>query len=723
MMFLQLFLLGFFTIATQVAIFRELIPTFSGNELSAGIFLFSWLAGSGIGNILSKKYIGKIRINIIYLTNLMLFLAIIILARGYRNILGFSMGEIVGFSSLLYFSIIFVSFYALIWGISFGMLFYNISHLYKEDFIESKIYYIEAIGAALGSLVASFIFIKLNSIFLTIGILLLILFLDLLYEQRRVNIVTIIPLLVALLLIIFSNDLNIMTEKWRMENFHIKKISESYYGKNVVIKSGKSFSFYNNGIFLFSTDDNLTPQIDISLPLSMVNRIENILVLGGNYKMIQILAKNEKVKKIYYCEPDSDLIDLQKLIIHNHYLNDRKVRILYGDIRYNLKKLNRKFDVIICSIPDPYNLLINRYYTVEFYNMLKKRMSREGIFYFKVSSSQNFINLIQAKYLGALYNSLKKVFQDILILPGDENYFLISNIPGYFTNKINNIVERAKKNNIKSDYFVRYFIPFNFDKFRINNLKNSIDYKARINSDLHPISYFYAITLWSTRFNQYIKELFITFYRTSFFIIIIIIFIIYLIFLLLIKTRNQLVVLSIGTIGFTEISLEILIILLYQITRGYLYSNIGIIFFSFMAGLAFGSFLYKKMKINRERLFYFIQLSFAFIPILLYLWYYIIYMVNVPLLQDIMFLVFLFSFSILSGVQFPIGVFLFSEKEYAGGKINGVDLLSSSVGAIFVSMFVVPIYGLTGLIILLAMINLFAFIILSIKLYKWKLAV
>jgi len=719
-MFYQIFLLGFFTIVTQITLLRDVISTFSGNELSTGILLFSWLAGSGVGNFLSKKYINKfkIQINYLYLVNLFYFVIIIFLIRRFRIFLNYAPGEIIGIVPLIYFAIIFVFSYCLIWGISFGTLYYLLEVKYKTKFSESKLYYIEAGGAAVGSILTTFVLIRISSVFFIIGILFLLLTISFIIEKRKLSVGFILSVIFGVIIILFHNRLNLISEKWRVGEFEIKNITESFYGKIVVIKTGKGYSFYNNGVFLFSTEDDISPQIDVSVGLSQSPKIKRVLVLGGNYKIIKLLAQNPLIDLIVYIEFDPALIGIQNIIIKSNFFEHPKVAVLTGDARYYIRKIKSRFDLIISSLPDPVNLQINRFYSVEFFNLLKHRLTDAGVFYFKISSSENFISKPQGMYTGCIYNTLKKVFRDVIVLPGDMNYFIACKQKGIITIDSQLIEERSKINNVNSQYFLKYFLKFNFDEFRINNLLNSIDYNVRINRDLKPISYFYGITLWTTRFNEELKKVFLKLYNLNFGIILLCIFIIFVMLHFLIKTKDNAILLSIGSIGFTEISLEIFIILAYQIVRGYLYSNIGIIFFSFMAGLAVGSFLYQKIKIKIIDVFYLIQFSFIFIPLILFLWYKLIQFINIEFLQDIMFIISVFGFSILSGIQFPAAVKIFSDREYGAGKINGVDLTASSLGAIIISLIIIPLFGLVNLLLILTLINLFTFIILTIKFKK-----
>ncbi|MBN1897568.1 MAG: hypothetical protein JW827_02230 [Spirochaetes bacterium] len=722
-MFYQIFLLGFYTAVTQILLLREVLSTFSGNELSAGIVLFSWLLGSGMGNFFSKKYIDRYNsgVNRLFFINLIFFIFLFLLNRRVKLILHMTSGEIIGFGPLFLFSSLFISSFCVIWGISFGSLYDQLRSKLNISFSESKLYYIEASGAALGSLVTTFFFVAISP-FLTMGFLFILLSISFFLEIRKVTIPFVLSFLFALLLIFFQNHLNVESEKWRVGDFNIKAIVESYYGKIVVIQTGKGYSFFNNGVFLFSTDDDIAPQLESSLPLSQSDGMKRVLLIGGTSKTIAMMAENPMLEKIFFIDFDPALIKLQKVFIKTNYFKHPKVMVFTGDARYFMQRTRLKFDAVILSLPDPVNLQINRFYTKEFFQMVKQKLNREGLFMFRITSSENFISPVQGMYTGSLFNTVKKIFKDVMVLPGDDNYFLACPADNVLSADPATLERRVLSNDITSEYFKKYYIIFNFDPFRINNLKNSLNRKAKINTDLVPISYYYNITLWSTRFNQITKNIFSRLYHIKKAHVIGCLLVIFLVLFFFIKRKEDAVLLSIGSIGFTEISLEIFAILTYQIVRGFLYHNVGLVIFSFMAGLAIGSFLYQRMKSERESIFTRIQLGFVFIPFLIYLWYRLIQAVPVEFIQDVMFLIAVLAFSILSGIQFPVAVKLYSDNRYSAGRVNGVDLVASSLGAIIVATFIVPLLGLVDLLIILTFINLFTFIILHVKLNPYLLS-
>ena len=101
------FLVGINAILSQVIIIRELLVNFSGNELSMGIIIATWLVGAAIGSLILGRYLierikkpGRI-FSIILLVVSALIPISIFLARIIRYILGIPIYEALSLLQML----------------------------------------------------------------------------------------------------------------------------------------------------------------------------------------------------------------------------------------------------------------------------------------------------------------------------------------------------------------------------------------------------------------------------------------------------------------------------------------------------------------------------------------------------------------------------------------------------------------------------------------------
>jgi spermidine synthase len=60
-------------------------------------------------------------------------------------------------------------------------------------------------------------------------------------------------------------------------------------------------------------------------------------------------------------------------------MKDPRVQILNQDAYVYLKRTNQIFDVIIIDLPDPKSVDLARLYSLQFYQLIKQHLSREGV--------------------------------------------------------------------------------------------------------------------------------------------------------------------------------------------------------------------------------------------------------------------------------------------------------------------------------------------------------
>ena len=156
--------LGFSSMVSQIVLLREMIVSFYGNELSLGVMLFVWLFWVGMGSRLGNRlYIKKKRSfrNLFFWYFLAAFVILFTLVaiRYSKIVLGIMPGQVVGFVPMLVFSFVIMAPLCLIWGILFVL---NSRFWKLETEVSSlvtRVYLWESIGAGMGGLLTTFLFI------------------------------------------------------------------------------------------------------------------------------------------------------------------------------------------------------------------------------------------------------------------------------------------------------------------------------------------------------------------------------------------------------------------------------------------------------------------------------------------------------------------------------------------------------------------------------------
>jgi spermidine synthase len=406
---------------------------------------------------------------------------------------------------------------------------------------------------------------------------------------------------------------------------------------------------------------------------------------------------------------------------------DERVKIIHKDgrlfVREKSGKIEEKYDLVILNLPDPYNAQLNRFYTEEFFKLIKNLLSPDGIFSFRITSAENYLNPEQALYISSFYRTLSSEFKSVMVLPGSNNIFLASDGQNLFYDS-EIISESLKKKNIATTYMNEHFLSNRLSQERVEYLLGIINsYKGERNYDLKPISYFYNTVLWSTQLKSFEKPVFIYlskvspawYYFSGFLISISLLFLFF-------NTKNIFTSLSLYTIflaGYSSIALEISILLIYQVLYGYIYSKVGFFLTLFMLGLFSGAIFIarKKEKVSFRNLRWLQILQIILVLFLLSLissffrsW------LSPELLEIILGGVIVFS-GFIGGAEFTCANQFYIHKK--GIKIAGtgyaIDLFGSAVSAILTSVILIPLLGIALSLWLLFLLNfvLLVFLYLS----------
>ncbi|NOZ22476.1 MAG: hypothetical protein GXP25_15450 [Planctomycetes bacterium] len=192
----------------------------------------------------------------------------------------------------------------------------------------------------------------------------------------------------------------------------------------------------------------------------------------------------------------------------NAFGDERLVR-KHMDGRYYVKTCDEKFDVIFANVPDPSSAMINRYYTKDFYDEVKRILAPGGVLAGTMSSAVNYLGQDIGDYAGSLYHTLRDAFVkdggEVIITPGDHNYFFASLQKGVVSldpSPEGPLVKRFRERGVKCKNFTEYHFFFCVGtperrEWLLKQLMAREDVPR--NTDMRPISYFYQLLIWDQK--------------------------------------------------------------------------------------------------------------------------------------------------------------------------------------------------------------------------------
>ncbi|MFH1319181.1 MAG: fused MFS/spermidine synthase [Bacteroidota bacterium] len=701
---LSVLALGITALITQIILLREFLSVFYGNELVIGIILANWMLLTGIGSYFGKysDRIANKTTSIIILQVLIAILPIItvFLLSSLRNIV-FPVGGMISFIQILYSSFILLLPFCLISGFLFTLFCNLISEKYKANLI-SKVYSLEAIGSITGGLLFNFVLIYFLKTFQSLIVLMIInltvsFILSLKLKVLRPRYIILLLSFIFLFLTLYFNLDNI-SKNLLFKNQELIYQKDTPYGNLIITKSGEQENFYENNVLLFSTNNVIANEEDVHYAMLQHSNPENVLLISGGISGTTQEILKYNVNKIDYVEINPWLIDIGKN--YTSALENKKINVINEDARLFIKNTSELYDIVLINLPEPGTAQINRFYTMEFFRELKKKLNKDAVISLRLMSTENYMSEEAGQIHSVIFNTLKTAFNNILIVPGEKNYFLASDKEL----KIN-VVQMIEKRGIENEY-VQYYLDDQLLGDRSNYILSNLDVNADINKDFIPVSYHQQLLYW------------LSYFKFNYWFLTAVLLIVVLFIILRLNPVN----LGLLTGGFAASSIEVLLLISFQIIYGYVYQMMGIIITLFMAGIAVGAlYRHKILRIISVNNFIKIQFGIGLYSILLPFILLGLKTVSIdPVIIHLAFFLLTFFFALLIGMEFSLASKLQSGKisSIAAG-IYSVDLLGSAIGALVVTAYLIPVLGIVQVGIIIGLLNFASGVVCFIKRKKY----
>jgi len=232
------------------------------------------------------------------------------------------------------------------------------------------------------------------------------------------RLMTFISLMILALLTsftIFGTQLTSFAEKHLYFDQIIYK-KQTKYQKIVVTKSivNNEHRLYIDGHIQFSSRDEYRYHESLVHPLlSIAGNKSRVLVLGGGDGLaVREILKHDDVKEIHLVDIDPEMTLISKELnvlatLNEHSLEHPKLTIFNQDAFTFINQAGVLYDRVIIDMPDPHNEAINKLYSKEFYTMIRKRMSPEGILV-----SQSSSPFFTRQTFWCIQETLNAVFED-----------------------------------------------------------------------------------------------------------------------------------------------------------------------------------------------------------------------------------------------------------------------------------------------------------------------
>ena len=671
---------GISSIAIQLITIREFLSQFHGNEIIISLVLFCWLSITAVGSLLARQ-VKKAPLALYAFLCLVIALwplLQLMFIRGFREAI-----FIYGLYPGLYRSFLYILLTMAPYCLSVGFVLPYTQRVLKSNevpFTSGELYISDNIGDILGGILFSFLLVywakPFKSIAFSSGLLVVVTIL-LLIKTRRV-IGSAIAILTTGVFYFFLLNASFEMSTLTLQYGNIVRYMDSVYGRIVITKEGPQHTFWESGIPLYSDVDIIHNEEKIHYPLSQLERTESILLVSGGLGESQNEISKYHPKEVDYIELDPSLKKSEEelgFINRKPFLN-----IINRDARSYVKNAEKEYDAIIVDLPDPDNFQINRFFTGEFLSYAKRALKDGGVLAFGMSYSSNYISDVRKKKLSVIFNTARMHFKNVLVLPGEEAYFLCrdgelrTDIPALLAKRSIETVYVADSYNGK------------VTEDQIEKIKKLMDKKEYINTDFEPRIMNIFFQEWFMKQGASPK---------AFLTILLGLVVLYLLFI----KKEEYVLFS---TGLTTMGVEMLVIFTFQVIYGSIYLKIGTIITVFLMGLLPGAIMGNLTKGKSSRNIILTEVIQLLLLFIFFIWLRFFK----SELHQLYFLVYGFVFSFFCGYQFPAAAEIIGEDKGPVAGCFAADLTGAAVGTLSVGTFLIPLWGMQSAIIFLILIKM-----------------
>jgi len=452
---------------------------------------------------------------------------------------------------------------------------------------------------------------------------------------------------------------------------------------------------------------------------------ESVLVVGSGLGLCGQFLQLPQIKRVTWAHPDPQyprLID--RYIRPDLRISDSRFSRLYGDIRSMLTGAGSVYDIVVLDLPDATSSVLNRYYTLEFYRLLKASMCEGGVLAVRVSAGENIMGTELINMGASVKLTLGRVFAQLVLVPGEQSWFIVSDSPE-LTPEAATLRDRfasieGAERIFPPDALLSVYLPQRAEAALERYSHADLPPELLLNRDSRPLTHLYSLLLAAKQsgapVTRFVKHLAVA--GPVVLLVPVLVFVLLRLLYVMGTTAagarsgfdGAFLVFSLGAVG---IGTVIVLMYLYQTYFGSLYLHIGAISSLFMAGLAAGAALSRRVLRSTAGRVHAVQVVLFFVVVA-----HVLLIVAVAFLPSRFWgaapggtgaawqqghFVFAGAFvlcGLCAGCYFPIAARWLGDMGFERGRTGSLlataDHLGAAAGGVATSLVLVPVLGTSG---------------------------
>jgi len=744
---------GLFSIAAQTLLFRQFITTFEGNDIGIGVFFASWLLWVGLGALLSSKWPALSRklsekTELVFLLYVPAFLFQLVLILNAREIAGIESYALFSIKMLLPLSAVVNAPVSFLTGLLFPVICGWISNSRQSGngggetkFVVAHVYILEALGSFVGGLGTTILLAMgygAGRIFFLLALVVTFATFCVQSAERKKWAMGLIPLcVIACIFGGVDKRLTgyIQTMRWTQlfGNTTPDGAMQTPQGLYLYGRYREQWvTLCQGAVYDAMPDDGSAARI-AAISMCQNPNAKNVLVIGSGLGLCGKILQLPQVQQVTWMHFDSVYAQRINSIAPAEFrITDERFNRPGGDIRWHLSKKPDYYDMVIVNLPEPTNSVLNRYYTLEFYQQVQSALKGDGVLAVNIPGGENIMGTELVNLGASTKHTLEQVFSRLVLTAGEETWFLVSDSeqltgdPGVLQDRFAGINGAAGI--FPPSGLLSVYLPDRAAKALDDYGSANLPEKLLVNSDERPLANLYSLLLAARQSGaaatRFLKAVGLT--GIWFFIIPVAV---------LLVTRLVYILNSGGggrdsgfdslslvfSAGWVGIGVLVVLLYMYQTKMGSLYLYIGVISSLFMIGLTVGAAVARKL-LAKNVLSATILLPAALsinIAILLFIEYW-----SLEQWTHAVFAIVFVLCGFCSGMYFPLAAGQMARCGLDAGKIGAkletADHFGAAVGGFLTSLVIIPALGSKAGLLIFAALLAAHFIIHVMSLYKHR---
>ncbi|MFH1567105.1 MAG: hypothetical protein ABIL09_03835, partial [Gemmatimonadota bacterium] len=570
--------LGVASLVTQVLLLREFLHLLGGNELVLGLLLGQWLLLTGLGSLLGSRSdpgTGPAGTAAAQGAVAVLPLVQIVAVRLLKAAL--SPGLVPGLGVAFAWSLPVLAPFCLVSGYLLARLAGQV-RAPDEARAVGQVYALDSAGSVVGGVLFAFLLARHLSP-LQVAALLLALnaaaaAATLWAAGRRRSGAAVGAALLLALAGLHRADLEARTLGLLYPGQDLVFARSTRYGALAVTRAAGQLTVYADGVPLGSTGDRGPAEEAAHWALAQVAAPRAVLVISGGLSGVLEEVARHRPGRLDYAEADPDAAQLLARLDPAALAG---VTARAEDGRRAVETAAPgTWDAILVCLPPPSTAELNRYYTAEFFTAARRALRPGGVLGLALAGAENYASPQARSVAAAVGAALAGAFPEVLVVPGDPLRLVVGDRPLSL-----DVAARLRERGIEARYLRPEYLEARLAPDRVAAARAWLAGDgARVppNRDLHPAAYLAQVQyglargggrlLWPALFLVGALVL-----GTA----------------LVAGHADRAVAAAVAGSGVAGLGLEVVLLIGFQVTCGYVYHQVALMAAAFLAGAALGA--------------------------------------------------------------------------------------------------------------------------------------